>query len=119
MKASSSEELARLLSNLSLAFCGGHIQRLQELRDLGIVPKLTIATTRLSSRNASNANIDAIVVFTDWVSHKSFYHAEQIRKATGAARVYCSGSTNINRILQTIWLGLPDSLKKKAAGEEK
>lgn len=110
--ALSEEDLVASLSKLSFAFVGGHIQRLRELRDLGIVPKVTISATHAPK----SAVVDAVIVFTDWLTHKDFYTAENYRKANNIPRVFVSGTTNTQNILRMIWNGLPEHLRKGGNG---
>lgn len=107
--ALSKEALSARLSNLSFAFVGGHIQRLQELRDLGIVPKITVSATH----QPKLSTVDAVVVFSNWTSHKDYHAGENVRAACGAERVFVTGTTSTERILQQIWEGLSPALKKK------
>ena len=105
----SAAEIATRLCKLSFAFVGGHIKRLRELRDLGIVPKVTISATH----QPKLTTVDAVVIFTDWLAHTDYYAGENIRKYCGAERVFVSGATSTERTLQIIWAGLSPELKKK------
>ena len=105
----SSAEIAARLCKLSFAFVGGHIKRLRELRDLGIVPKVTISATH----QPKLTTVDAVVMFTNWLAHTDYYAGENIRKYCGAERVFVSGATSTERTLQIIWAGLSPELKKK------
>ena len=105
----SEDDLVAALSKLSFAFVGGHIQRLRELRDLGIVPRVTISATHAPK----SAVVDAVVVFTDWLTHKDYYTADNYRRANNIPRVFVSGTTNTSNILRMIWNGLPDHLRNR------
>lgn len=109
--ASSSEEILACLRRLRLGFVGGHMEVLRKLMADGVVPKVQLEESRTTTYNVA---LDCLIVFTDWASHKIFWAGEKLARTVGCERIFVSGSTNYDLVLQKIWNALPEALKDKA-----
>ena len=96
----SSEDILARLRNLTFIFVGGHTEVIRRLLTAKAIPGTVTA--------------DCLVHFTDWMSHILFYTGEKFVKQVGMPRIFVSGSTNYDLVLQKMWTALPEALKQKA-----
>lgn len=107
----SSEDILARLRNLTFIFVGGHNEVIRRLAEDGIRPQYHLLAAKAIP---GTVTADCLVHFTDWMSHILFYTGEKFVKQVGMPRIFVSGSTNYDLVLQKMWTALPEALKKKA-----
>ena len=107
----SSEDILARLRNLTFIFVGGHTEVIRRLAEDGIRPQYHLLAAKAIP---GTVTADCLVHFTDWMSHILFYTGEKFVKQVGMPRIFVSGSTNYDLVLQKMWTALPEALKQKA-----
>jgi len=107
----SSEDILARLRNLAFVFVGGHTEVIRHLAEDGIRPQYHLLSAKAIP---GTVTADCLVHFTDWMSHILFYAGEKFVKQVDIPRIFVSGSTNYDLVLQKMWTALPDTVKQKA-----
>lgn len=101
-----SEKLA-YISRFRLCLCGGHFDNIAKLKKDAVV-----VAEYGDSGISNNADVDIVIYFTEWMSHRVFYSAQSWCRKTKTPHIYVSGAKNYDLIVDKIYTKLKEMEEK-------